>query len=86
MKIIFSELAWEDYLYWQANDLRCLERIHLIIKEVCRTPFQGIGKPEALKHVLKGYWSRRINSEHRFVYRIMDGSLFIAQMRYHYEK
>lgn len=86
MKIIFSEQAWEDYLYWQATDEKTLERIHMIIKVVCRTLFQGIGKPEALRHGLRGYWSRRINSEHRFVYRIMDDSLLIAQLRYHYVK
>lgn len=84
MKLIFAEAAWEDYLYWQGNDPKQLERINTLIKETCRNPFRGIGKPEPLKHALAGYWSRRINDEHRMVYKVADGSLFIAQLRYHY--
>jgi len=84
MKLIFSEQAWEDYLYWQKQDPKLLERINLLIKEITRQPFSGIGKPEPLKHALAGYWSRRINDEHRIVYKIHDGSLLIAQLRYHY--
>ncbi|HET8686381.1 MAG TPA: Txe/YoeB family addiction module toxin [Methanosarcina sp.] len=84
MKLIFSEQAWEDYLYWQKQDSKLLERINLLIKEITRQPFSGIGKPEPLKHALAGYWSRRINDEHRIVYKIHDGSLLIAQLRYHY--
>jgi len=84
MKLVFSENAWEDYLYWQLNDKRILKRIHFLIKEICRSPHQGIGKPEALRHSLSGYWSRRINDEHRIVYKCTDQELFIVQLRYHY--
>lgn len=84
MKLIFSEQAWEDYLYWQKTDKKLLERINTLIKDASRSPFEGIGKPEPLKNALSGYWSRRINDEHRIVYKISDGSMFIAQLRYHY--
>jgi toxin YoeB len=84
MKLIFSEHAWEDYLYWQKTDKQMLKRINMLIKEVIRTPFEGIGKPEPLKHALSGYWSRRINDEHRMVYAVQEDSLLIAQLRYHY--
>ena len=84
MKLIFSEQAWEDYLYWQKQDRKLLERIHILIREIQRSPFVGIGKPEPLKHAFLGYWSRRINDEHRIVYRIHDNSVLIAQLRYHY--
>ena len=69
---------------WQKTDPKLLERINALIKDIARTPFAGIGKPEPLKHALAGYWSRRINDEHRIVYRIADGSMLIAQLRYHY--
>ena len=75
MKLAFSEEAWEDYLYWQKTDRKLLERIHALIKETSQSPFDGIGKPEPLKHALAGYGSRRINDEHRIVYRIADGSM-----------
>ena len=84
MRLIFAEQAWEDYLHWQKNDAKLLERINTLIKETKRQPFSGIGKPEPLKHALSGYWSRRINDEHRMVYKVADGSLMIAQLRYHY--
>ena len=84
MKLIFSEHAWNDYLYWQKTDRKILKRINLLIKDVQRSPFEGIGKPESLKHALSGYWSRRINDEHRFVYKVNDDSMFIAQLRYVY--
>jgi len=84
LKLIFSEHAWNDYLYWQKTDRKILKRINLLIKDVRRSPFEGIGKPESLKHALSGYWSRRINDEHRFVYKVNDDSMFIAQLRYHY--
>jgi toxin YoeB len=84
MKLIFSEQAWEDYLYWQKTDKKLLERINMLIKDTSRSPFEGIGKPEPLKNALSGYWSRRINDEHRIVYKISDGSMFIAQLRFHY--
>jgi len=84
VKLIFSEQAWEDYLYWQKTDQKLLERINALVKDVSRSPFQGIGKPEPLKNALSGYWSRRINEEHRIVYKIVAGSMLIAQLRYHY--
>lgn len=84
MKLVFAETAWEDYLYWQHQDRRMVERINKLIKEVQRDPFAGIGKPEPLKHALAGFWSRRITDEHRLVYRVDDDALLIAQFRYHY--
>ena len=84
MKLVFSEHAWEDYLYWQRTDRKILQRINALIKEIQRAPFEGIGKPEPLKHGLSGYWSRRINEEHRSVYKVESDSLFLAQLRYHY--
>lgn len=84
MKLIFSEQAWDDYLFWQKSDSKTLERINTLIREIQRQPFTGIGKPEPLKHALAGYWSRRINDEHRLVYKVSDSGLLIAQMRYHY--
>jgi toxin YoeB len=85
MKLTFSGNAWEDYLYWQKTDKAMLKRINTLIKEIQREPFAGIGKPEPLKHSLSGYWSRRINDEHRLVYKVVDDQIFIAQLRYHYE-
>ena len=84
MKIIFSEHAWADYLYWQRSDKKILRRINILIKEIMHAPFQGMGKPEPLKHALSGYWSRRINDEHRIVYKITEEAIQIAQLRYHY--
>lgn len=84
MKLVFSERAWEDYLYWRETDRRLLGRINQLIREIQREPFSGIGKPEPLKHAFQGYWSRRINDEHRIVYKIRDDSVLIAQIRYHY--
>ncbi len=84
MKLIFAEKAWDDYLYWQKTDKKILKRINILVKGIQREPFDGIGKPEPLKHALSGYWSRRINDEHRFVYKVADGSILIAQLRYHY--
>jgi len=84
MKLVFAEQAWEDYLHWQETDRKLLKRINALIKETSRTPFQGSGKPEALKHALAGYWSRRINDEHRLVYKIDGDTLLTAQLRYHY--
>lgn len=84
MKLVFSENAWEDYLYWLKTDKKTLDRINKLIKETNRKPFEGIGKPEPLKHSLTGYWSRRINEEDRMVYKVTDDALLIAQLRYHY--
>ncbi len=84
MKLVFSEHAWEDYVYWQKTDKKTLRRVNTLIKEVSREPFEGIGKPESLKHALAGYWSRRIDDAHRMVYKVEGESLFIVQLRYHY--
>lgn len=84
MKLIFSENAWDDYLYWQRTDKKVLKRINQLISDIQRSAFEGVGKPEPLKHALSGYWSRRIDSEHRIVYRTDDDAVFIAQLRYHY--
>ena len=84
MKLIFSENAWEDYLYWQRESRNPLTRINTLIKEIQRSPFQGIGKPERLRHELRGFWSRRITLEHRIVYRIEGDAVFIVQLRFHY--
>ena len=84
MKLIFSEHAWNDYLYWQKSDKKILKRINALVKDIRLSSFEGIGKPEPLRHALSGYWSRRINDEHRFVYKVSDDSIFIAQLRYHY--
>lgn len=84
MKINFYENAWSDYLYWQQNDKKILKRINKLIKEISRTPFKGIGKPEPLKYSLSGCWSRRINDEHRIVYAVEDKTIIVIQCRYHY--
>ena len=84
MKLIFSDEAWDDYLYWQKNDRRMVERINTLIQDVLREPFSGLAKPEPLKHALSGFWSRRITDEHRMVYRIEGDALLLAQLRYHY--
>jgi toxin YoeB len=84
VKIVFSERAWAGYVYWQTQDKKVLKKLNALIDETTRTPFTGTGKPEALKHELAGWWSRRITEEHRLVYRVKDGALEIAQCRFHY--
>ena len=84
MNLVFAPQAWEDYLYWQTTDKKMVRRIHELLKDTIRSPFEGIGKPEPLKHAYAGYWSRRIDFEHRFVYRVTDQGLLIAQLRLHY--
>ncbi len=81
MKLIFSEEAWDDYLYWQKQDRKMVERINKLILDVKREPFSGLGKPESLKHALSGFWSRRITDEHRMVYRI-EGDALLANRRF----
>ena len=85
MKLIFHARAWEDYLYWQSTDPKMLARINQLIKESSRSPFRGIGKPEPLRGELRSWWSRRIDTEHRVVYRVTDGIVLIAALRYHYQ-
>lgn len=84
MMLSWAETAWEDYLYWQQIDKKTLKRINTLIKNICREPFSGLGDPEPLKHHWSGYWSRRIDREHRLVYKINDKEIIIAQCRYHY--
>jgi len=85
MRLIFAEQAWEDYLHWQNTDKKIVRRIHELIRDTIRDPFNGIGKPEPLRHALSGYWSRRITDEHRMVYKVLNEDLLIAQLRYHYD-
>ena len=86
MKLVFTELGWEDYLWFQDNNRKLIKRINLLIKDAKRNPYSGIGKPEPLKSNLSGYWSRRINSEHRLVYEVFETELIIVSCRYHYNK
>ncbi|NCO74529.1 MAG: Txe/YoeB family addiction module toxin [Cyanobacteria bacterium] len=86
MKITFTEASWLDYIWLQDNDKKLLKRVNLLIKEIVRSPFDGIGKPEPLKANLSGYWSRRINSEHRLVYEISEEELTIISCKFHYHK
>ncbi len=81
---IWHTNAWEDYLYWQKHDPKLLDKINALIKEIDRTPFNGTGKPEPLKYLFEGCWSRRINREHRLVYKVVGSELMIFQCRYHY--
>lgn len=84
MKLTFSTTVWDNYLYWQQTDKKIAKRINALIKDISRSPHEGIGKPEPLKHGLAGYWSRRITDEHRIVYKFQDDTIFVAQLRYHY--
>ena len=86
MRITFTEISWEDYTYWQNTDKKILKRINMLLKETLRHPFEGVGKPEALKGNLSGYWSRRIDREHRLVYGVEDNEIIIIQCRYHYDR
>ena len=84
MNIRFSSNAWNDYLYWQKTDKKIIKRINTLIRDIQRHPHEGIGKPEPLKHGLSGYWSRRINDEHRIVYKSDNDTIKVAQLRFHY--
>jgi toxin YoeB len=84
MRVDFTEQAWDDYLYWQKNDKRLLRRVNELVKATQPTPFDGVGKPELLKHQLQGLWSRRTNEEHRLVYEVHNEELRIIACRYHY--
>lgn len=86
MNVTFTENAWEDYLYWQKTDKKIVQKINELTKSIQRTPFEGIGKPEPLKFDLAGYWSRRIDREHRLVYQIVENELLIIACRYHYDR
>jgi len=84
VKVVFSEHAWEEYLHWQKTDRKVAQRTNALIREIQRSPFEGVGKPESLKHVLSGYWSRRITDEQRLVYKVEGEAVLVAQLRYHY--
>lgn len=85
MKLIFVDESWEDYLYWQNNNKRILNKINDLLKDISRRPFDGIGKPEALKYKYKGFWSRRIDGEHRLIYQVRDEEILIVKCRFHYD-
>ncbi len=85
MLITFSENTWSDYIYWQKIDREIIKKINELIKDIQRNPFDGIGKPESLKYDLAGYWSRRINHEHRLVYQVIENELLIYACRFHYD-
>ena len=85
MRLVFTPHGWADYLHWQSVDKKTLKRINRLIEDTMRDPFAGIGKPEPLRHVLQGCWSRRIDAEHRLVYLVEDEDLVILQARYHHE-
>jgi toxin YoeB len=86
VKIVFSAQAWDDYVWWQRQDRKLLRRINQLIQDVARNGNEGIGKPEPLKHGFQGYWSRRINDEHRLVSKVVDDEVRVAACRYHYER
>ncbi len=85
MKIVFVDESWEDYLYWQKTDKSKLKKINELIKDIARNPFDDLGKPEALKHKYAGFWSRRIDHEHRLIYRVVEDEIQIAKCRFHYD-
>lgn len=85
MILHFTDDAWQDYLYWQQTDKTVIKRINTLIKDIQRNPFEGIGKPEALKHSLSGYYSRHINQEHRIVYRADEQGIWLIALRFHYQ-
>ena len=82
---MFVDESWEDYLYWQKTDKNVLKRINLLLKDISRNPFAGIGKPEPLKHNYRGYWSRRITDEHRLIYKIDKDEIQVIKCRFHYD-
>lgn len=86
MRLVFTERGWDEYQHWQQSDPRILRKLNALLKECSRTPYEGTGKPEALRDDFSGWWSRRITEEHRLVYRVEGDSLTIAQCRYHYHK
>ena len=85
MEYVFVDESWEDYLYWQKNDKKQLKRIHELLKDIARSPFEGIGKPEPLKHKYAGYWSQSIDEQHRLIYKYEEGRIEIVKCRFHYD-
>jgi toxin YoeB len=85
MKYIFVEESWEDYLYWQTTDKKNMTKINELLKDIARHPFTGLGKPEPLRHKYKGFWSRRIDGEHRLIYQVKEDEIIIMKCRFHYD-
>jgi toxin YoeB len=85
MKFVFTELSWDDYLFWQKNDKQKLKRINELLKDISRSPYEVIGKPETLRFNYAGFWSRRINDEHRLIYRVVEDEIQVAKCRFHYD-
>jgi toxin YoeB len=85
MKYVFVDESWEDYLYWQSTDKKVLKRINMLLKDISRSPFEGIGKLEPLKFKYTGFWSRRIDDKHRLIYQVKAGEILIAKCRFHYD-
>lgn len=85
MKYVFVDESWEDYLHWQKTDPSMVQKINSILKDISRHPYKGIGKPEPLRFKYKGFWSRRINEEHRLIYRVAGDEIQIAKCRFHYD-
>lgn len=85
MKYIVVDESWEDYLYWQKTDKQILSKINDLLKDISRTPFSGLGKPEPLKYKCQGFWSRRITDEHWLIYQVKDDEILIAKCRFHYD-
>ena len=85
MKYVFVDESWDDYLYWQKIDEKMLKRINLLLKDISRQPYEGIGKPEPLKHNYRGFWSRRIDGEHRLIYQVREDEIRIIKCRFHYD-
>lgn len=85
MKYTFVDESWEDYLYWQKNDKKMMTKINHLLKDISKSPFSGLGKPEPLKYKYKGFWSRRIDDEHRLIYQVNDDEILIAKCRFHYD-
>ena len=85
MKYIFVDESWEDYLYWQKTNLKIAIKINALLKDIARNPYSGLGKPEPLKYKYKGFWSRRIDGEHRLIYQVKGDEILIAKCRFHYD-
>lgn len=85
MRYIFVEESWEDYLYWQTTDKKIMTKINELLKDISRHPFTGLGKPEPLRHKYKGFWSRRIDGEHRLIYQVKEDEIIILKCRFHYD-
>ena len=85
MNLLFTDESWEDYLYWQKTDKKILNKINSLLKDTSRTPYSGLGKPEPLKYKYQGFWSRKIDNEHRLIYQVKNNEIRIAKCRFHYD-